>query len=496
MQCCGEQLAGAQKRLHAHQSTTRAGPVQMTASDNGTARFQMRGESAKPALKIFLMALAIRWAYAILLFLSMGEDGLKGVDSIGYVIDANRFSDAILRGALSGWQWLSPQPHIMPLFGWALTLHVLAFGALGPLAFVLTQCVCDAATCIVVYATARALNERYATPAGIAAAINPTQIVISGYVFSDTIFVLFIALSLYAAVRWMSEPRWHRAALCGLAVGAAALTRPQAALWMPVLCVSLALYLVVARRLNRRNLAQLGGAAAIMALCLAPVLWRNVAQYGSFALTPQGGLHLARWVVPLVAEAHDATPWQQASEDMERRTRERFGPSPLNPFEASRQYSSVGLEELGKLGVIAAAKSWMIGAAINLGSPAIVLSPPVLTLPRTGYFATPGRSMLEKIENFLFRSESALYTWALLLGITGVVIVRLLQLVGFAALVRQRECWPALSLFVLWSVFVLATNGPIATPKYRLPIEPVLMVMAGAGLSGVSRWLHLKGRRA
>ena len=37
-------------------------------------------------------------------------------------------------------------------------------------------------------------------------------------------------------------------------------------------------------------------------------------------------------------------------------------------------------------------------------------------------------------------------------------------------------------LLGLWIVFVLVTSGPIASPKYRLPLEPPLMVLAGAGL--------------
>jgi hypothetical protein len=39
-----------------------------------------------------------------------------------------------------------------------------------------------------------------------------------------------------------------------------------------------------------------------------------------------------------------------------------------------------------------------------------------------------------------------------------------------------------------WCAFVLAVNGPVASPKYRLPMEPVLMVLAGAGLYAIRHW--------
>jgi hypothetical protein len=256
---------------------------------------------------------------------------------------------------------------------------------------------------------------------------------------------------------------------------------------MPVLVLAMLVYSIIRSQLSMRVVTQAGSAAAIMALCLAPVLWRNVSLYGSWALTPQGGLHLAGWIVPLVKEARDRTPWMQTSEDMERLTRERFGP-PHDLFELSRQYSAVGRERLAALGAPAIVKAWSIGALINLGSPAIILSPPIILLPRTGYFATQGASIFDKMEKFLFHSESALYTWALLLGIAGVAVMRLVQLAGLVAMLRRREHRPVLALFGLWIAFVLAVNGPIATPKYRLPIEPALMVMTGAGICTLSRW--------
>ena len=32
-----------------------------------------------------------------------------------------------------------------------------------------------------------------------------------------------------------------------------------------------------------------------------------------------------------------------------------------------------------------------------------------------------------------------------------------------------------------WAVYILLVNGPIASPKYRLPIEQVLAVLSAAG---------------
>jgi hypothetical protein len=147
----------------------------------------------------------------------------------------------------------------------------------------------------------------------------------------------------------------------------------------------------------------------------------------------------------------------------------------------SQRYAEFGSEKLFELGPVTVAKAWLVGAMINLASPAIVLSPPVSQLPRTGFYDTAGTGTAEKIINFLFRSDNALYSWITLAGIAGVVAIRVLQLIGLFALPWRRDIVAALLLLGLWMGFVLAINGPIASPKYRLPLEPIFALMSGAG---------------
>ena len=112
------------------------------------------------------------------------------------------------------------------------------------------------------------------------------------------------------------------------------------------------------------------------------------------------------------------------------------------PFRLSRRQTELGKEALRELGMSAVAKTWLFRAALNLGSPAVTISPPVLRLPRTGFYATAGETPIQKVLNFLFRSDNALYTWTVLLGIIGVVAIRLLQLVGLGALLLRPENLP------------------------------------------------------
>src|SRR5262249_34919195 len=153
--------------------------------------------------------------------------------------------------------------------------------------------------------------------------------------------------------------------------------------------------------------------------------------------------HLALWIVPLAREMQDRTPFMTGLTDMQKRTTDRFGPTPDNPFEQSRQYTVIAEEALKDIKVMSIVKSWLSGITINLVSPAVVLSPPVSQLPRPGFYNTPGESFFDKAFNYAFRSGQPLYTWLLITGAVGLAMARLVQIFGSIEICKQRGNWAA-----------------------------------------------------
>ncbi len=72
--------------------------------------------------KIFVVALLLRWSYALLMFALMGDAGLQSVDSFTYLSNGHEFAAQIVSGSLSGWQWLGPLKYTMPLSQWLFGL--------------------------------------------------------------------------------------------------------------------------------------------------------------------------------------------------------------------------------------------------------------------------------------------------------------------------------------------------------------------------------------
>ena len=408
-----------------------------------------------------------------MLVLGWGDAGLLISDSQGY-----------LHLAASG----AEQTQVTPLYLLFLTAHMTTFSG-SPLWPVLSQCGLDAMTCVTIAALASTLDRRLALTAGLAAALNPVQIVMATLVLTETLFVFFAALALLATARWLRAPSWRWAMAIGLVLGLGVLTRAMLLPWLVALPIVMLVGAVIMRHRARPALGQGVAAALIGMAMLSPVVLDNHARHGGWGLSAQGGSHALLWLVPLVMEAADGTPHDEGARQMNARFAAIVDPDPpIDPFARSRAMSRAAFEVLRELGPAPIAKAWGYGAAINLFSPAVILATPVRTLPRTGFYATPGDGKFDKVIGFLLRNDNRLYGWVLLIATAATMVWRALQLRGLwrgarRAIAGDRFALALGLILVAWIGFVLAINGPIASAKYRAPIEPAMIVLFALGWS-------------
>jgi hypothetical protein len=80
-----------------------------------------------------------------------------------------------------------------------------------------------------------------------------------------------------------------------------------------------------------------------------------------------------------------------------------------------------------------------------------------------------------------------LYQILLLVGLASMLPFLVLEIIGFIILARILPWAAVLGGGVL--AYFLLINGPVAAPKYRLPMEPVLIILCAIPLA---RWLHPK----
>jgi len=439
---------------------------------------------SRPLAAVFVFALAIR---LINLALLRGDDAFFAeADALGYWA-----LGAALAKPGSFWPTLWSITDRMPLYPLLLASIYKTFGDV-PRVAALVQAVIDAGTCTLIAALGALVSPAVGLIAGMLAALSLTLIVFTTQILTDTVFLFFFTAMLLAGAQFLLRPSIGLALLAGIAAGLALATRPAVA---PLLMAAVPLVFAVFV-MNRRRVGPALAASALFAIAaaapVAPVLVRNAIAYRSFSLTSQTGAHLAYWIVPLVQERADGTPYQTTVDRIDARYRQRLAERAAdinaNLFDAAELKRELAREEMARLPLRAYARAWLEGMAINLGAPALIADPRVRALPRPSFYHTPGARLWEKAQTYLF-ADAGLYQLLLIVGLVAMLPFLALEAIGFLMLARTLP-WAAAFAAGLIGYFLLV-NGPVASAKYRMPIEPVLIVLAAIPLA----WLASRRKR-
>ena len=429
-----------------------------------------------PLLAVFVLALLIRLTNVALLH--GGNAFFAEADAITYWA-----MGAALAKPSGFWPTLSSMTDRMPLYPLLLAAVWSIFGD-APRVVAVIQAVIDAGTCTVIAALGTLISPAIGLIAGILAAASATLIIFSSQILTDTLFLFFFSIMLLAGAHFLLRPANSLAVAAGLAGGLALATRFGTLL----LLLAAVPVIFVASTMQGRSLSRAVAAAILFLIAaaapIAPVLLRNLIEYGSFNLVTQTGDHLAFWIVPLVAQRADGTAYDASVAGMEALYRQRLAASGLNedsnPFLLASIKSRLAREELARLPPAAFVKSWLEGMAVNLAAPALLADPRVRTLPKPSFYETPGASLWERTTTYLF-GNPGLYQALLVIGLTAMLPFLLLEATGFVML-AGRLPWGAACAGSLLAYFLLL-SGPVATPKYRIPMEPVLIVLSAIPLA-------------
>ncbi len=354
------------------------------------------------------------------------------------------------------------------------------------------QALLDSVTCVLVGMIGARLSVSIGLVAGLLASVWPNLVVTSTLVLTDSFFMLPFTAMLYASVRFLetSSVRW--AVWTGLFLGAAVLVRAVAQ-YLPLAVVLLVVAVPLLRERNWRRGLSAGLAFTVaVALPLAPWLHRNVSQHDTLALTSQGGMHLLYWVVPRVLFRAQGIQQGQAVKEL----REEFqiemksrglDVKSMNIFARDRAMKDFSLARLSELSPQDILGSWGSGMTVNLMSPAIGADPRIRALPHPSFMGTSHLDLLSRITLYV-QEASPVYLAVVAIGIVGAVLTSLLQIYGFVLLSRVSG-WVAF-LGIAGMFYFLLISGPITAPKYRLPFEPVLIILQAMAL--VALWPRLR----
>ena len=440
-------------------------------------------------LIIFLSAFCIRLAY---LFLIYGDaSSLMIEDSKLYL----KLAENILSNQSQSLDFntLFPSTEDMPLYPLFISGVFSLFGK-SEICLVLSQIIIDSMTCVLIALIAKEFDRCIFLLTGVFAACNPTQIVISSIILTDTIFLFFVTIAFLTLIKCAKKISWIYLILLAIALALGIMTRAVLMPWAIFVTVYL-LFLTTRYQRHFKNYLIILFSIFLCLLILSPQLERNYTYYGTFQLVDKTGNHYLNWVVPMIRQMNEGISHSRAAaENHQLLAQDPNYTSSKNPFEKSDIQMMYAVEKMKQMGPLTVAQAWILGGSINLFSPAISLSPPFKNLTHKGLYEIEGSNRYEKIWNFLFKNENTTYSRVFLFSLIVTVLVRLIQVYGLSALlVRPGFLRHAGALFLIWIAYVLLVNGPIGSPKYRLPLEPMLLIFLSIAFTNfISRRLKKK----
>ena len=410
-------------------------------------------------LLIAFAALGVRIAFA----LAVAPDvrALPPTDAGAYHLLANNLADG--RGYIRPYDRLLAKPPVVrptaeypPLFPALLSL-VSRAGGTSVNAQRLAMCFVGAGTVVLIGLLGRRVtNAAVGLLAAGLAAVYPMLFQSDAVLMPETLYAFLVAATLLLAYQAAAKPSAARYVALGFAVGAAALTRAEALLLVPLLVVPLAGAL---RALApRRRLAL--GATAVGAVVLVVLPWtiRNYVRFDALVPVSTNASFIFDGAnCPETFSGPLRGTWRYSDECFEGLLQSELAAG--NEATAAASHRDDGLDY----------------ARDHLDDVPVVMA--VRWLRTFGVYDAKRQVEFEALEwrRPRWQTLGMRMYWALLP----------FAAVGTVVLVRRRlRVWPLLSTFALVSLTTVLTYG---NQRFRIAAEPALLVLAATGMLALAR---------
>jgi 4-amino-4-deoxy-L-arabinose transferase-like glycosyltransferase len=443
----------------------------------------LNDKTTRQLLWIALFAVALRLAYQALM-LQFGGSFHNGSDSEKYLIIAREF----LAG---GWgNHSGEQLERMPLYPAFVAAIFHLFGADNLRAVVTVQNFLDALSVIGIGVAARSMSERFAVPSALAAAAIPNFLVHASYILTETVFTLLFVWGLAALLWALKRNTVLLLIAAGALFGLALLTRPVMIHYLAALVPALAVALWLSARASLPRATALAFIPALLILAFAaPRAIDHYRHYGYLSLTAQEGTHLLNWFYGCLASPTPCAERGRVVEEMRPISEQRvaaLGKDKNNPFAVSAVESRLAVEK-----ILATPPSLLV-TSMSAGMFRVLM--------QTGFYesfaqfrqepaflsAMPGGSTSERLSNFIAANRTNGFMLFWFVAQVALLLSRLVQLGGLVHGLREPAYRGATLILAATIAYFLVLTGPVASPKYRIPLEPPLLILFGMGWAWMS----------
>lgn len=440
----------------------------------------------KQTLFIFGFALIIRISY--LVFFVQETEDLYFPDSMTYI----ELAKMIAAGETGSQRYKELDSERVPFYPLFVASVYRLLGE-NNWYVVILQLLLDCLTCLVIAKTASLIHKKLYLVAGILAGINLNIIVHGAIIGTDTFFLFPYSLLLLFLTKYLKYGHRTDLALMGLFFAVSLLTRSVLLYALPVLIYALVHKEFFHKKINLYALtSKMILFLAVVLIVVLPRFIQNKMNYGHISLVSQTGTHALNWVVPLAKEQSMGLTFESAQkETIQNYNQYLLGTGQKEPeklFEKSDLQQKYAIIELRNLGFYNLIKAWVLGSLTNTFVPSSHAVPAVAKMERPSFYSTQGNSFTEKLFNYLGNVNSIAYLGIIFVSLGTTVVFFMLSCFGIiTCFVKKYEISDvfvsnAVLVYLLFIGYFYFVTGPVIGVKYRLPIEPFMMIFAAIGM--------------
>ena len=442
---------------------------------------------------LFGLALIVRLSF-VGLMATYGSFVAPGGDSQAYINSGNRILES---GAfVVSVESMAPDIGTMPVYPWFIANVFKVFGDNNYFAIVIFQVLLDSMTVLAIALTARSLRSEWFWPAGLLAVLLPNLVIQSSLILTETVFVSFLSWALYlciAAAR--SKKPLLLLLVAGIFFALAFNTRP-ALVYFLFLFVPAQTYLLKRwRRVLWRN-------AFLLALVPMSIMWlsvipRYVITYNHYShgtvSTAMGSVALFNMYpclqkieIRCSGRAESANQSRALLEARLQKLPKSKQDNPVIVAMMSRELAQELVLEIpisvvtGAMG-IGVLKTLLLTSAYQLP---YIFGKELKFLSLSSMFETGFR---EPIINFLktVATQPLSLFWVFSQGF--LFLSRGFQLVGLVQGLKDRSLRVGIVFLLAILVYFLVVTGPLGYARFRMPIEPLLIILTAPSLVWLTR---------
>jgi 4-amino-4-deoxy-L-arabinose transferase-like glycosyltransferase len=431
---------------------------------------------------LLILALIIRIVLFFLYQPYVHPERLIGADAIGYHSMAMSIIDhGCFKTEQPGLEWVDAlRTPVYPLF---IAFFYLIFGVNAGYVLLMQQLLAVASVFLLYRIGTLLFSKKTGLIAAAFLAIDPTYLHYTFDVYTESLFVFILLLTVFFFVRYLKEQKKMLLILSALLLGITTLTRPIAE-FLPI--VGLGILVIQAIKMRQRWQTTTIHAALFLVVftaTISPWLIRNKIVYDHYALTSVGAHNLLYYNVVFAIEQTTGKPFEAVRQDITRQVEQRTDRAKAdNPFYIAGVKQQLALEYIKShpVAYTVANLTGMFNMYTSIGYKNFLSRFCGVT---DFYKQAPRESDCGKIAlsgNRLFGMKPAYLAVGLsyaaeLLALYASVVLSVILLF------KQRRYLVLVSLSVIILYFT-AVTGLVGADRFRLAFTPYLILLASFSL--------------